>query len=76
MISAQIDTAVSSGVRAPMSRPIGDMTRAISSSLDARLAQPRDAALVRTARAHRAEVPDAGLHRCLRSPARRTCGRA
>ena len=25
MISAQIDTAVSSGVRAPMSRPIGDM---------------------------------------------------
>ncbi len=27
MISAQIDTAVSSGVRAPMSMPIGDMSR-------------------------------------------------
>ena len=28
MISAQMDTAVSSGVRAPMSSPMGAMTRA------------------------------------------------
>ena len=32
MISAQMATAVSSGVRAPMSRPIGPMTRASSAS--------------------------------------------
>ena len=32
MISAQIEIAVSSGVRAPTSRPIGDWIRAISSS--------------------------------------------
>jgi hypothetical protein len=33
MISAQIEIAVSSGVRAPMSRPIGDMTRSMSSAV-------------------------------------------
>ena len=33
MISAQIETAVSSGVRAPMSRPIGAMTRTSCSSV-------------------------------------------
>ena len=32
MISAAIDTAVSSGVRAPRSSPIGEDSRAISSS--------------------------------------------
>ena len=46
-----------------MSRPIGDITRAISSSVDARLAQPLDPTLVRAARAHRAEVADPRLHR-------------
>jgi hypothetical protein len=33
MISAQIEMAVSSGDRAPMSSPIGDMTFAMSASL-------------------------------------------
>ena len=63
MISAQIATAVSSGVRAPTSSPIGDITRAISASSRPVLAQALDATLVRPARAHRAEVPDVGLHR-------------
>ena len=37
MISAQIEIAVSSGVRAPMSSPIGDISRSICSVGDARL---------------------------------------
>ena len=40
MISAQIETAVSSGVRAPMSSPIGASTRVSCSSVDPGLAQP------------------------------------
>ena len=40
MISAQIDTAVSSGVRAPMSRPIGEWSRSSwSAPVDAGLGQ-------------------------------------
>ena len=39
MISAQIETAVSSGVRAPRSRPIGDISRCESAVGHARLAQ-------------------------------------
>ena len=63
MISAQIAIAVSSGVRAPTSSPIGDCTRSISASLEAGLAQPLDSTLVRAARAHRAEIADPRLHR-------------
>ena len=41
MISAQIETAVSSGVRAPMSSPIGAMIRARLGVVDARLGRSR-----------------------------------
>ena len=47
MISAQIEIAVSSGVRAPMSSPIGAMTRARPASVDAPRPQPLDALGVR-----------------------------
>ena len=42
MISAQIDTAVSSGVRAPMSRPIGRHDPRQLVVADTRLPQSRD----------------------------------
>ena len=61
--SAQIEIAVSSGVRAPMSRPIGDITRPISVVGEPGLAQAHDPAFVGAARAHRADVADLGLHR-------------
>ena len=76
MISAQIATAVSSGVRAPTSSPIGDMTRAISASSRAVLAQAHQ----RAPRACGAN-PSRRCSRRRSSPpprsrARRTCGRA
>ena len=48
-------------------------TRASSSSVDARLAQPLDPLGVRAPRAHRAEVADVGSRARRRSRARRTC---
>ena len=60
MISAQIDTAVSSGVRAPMSRPIGEWSRSSSSALGRR--RPRRGAAMRLScvrpAAHHADVAD------------------
>ena len=52
MISAQIDTAVSSGVRAPMSRPIGAWIRARLVVGDAGLAEALRPLGVRRPRAH------------------------
>ena len=63
MISAQIDTAVSSGVRAPRSSPIGARMRASAGLVDPRLAQPRDAVGVGAPAAHGAEVADLGGER-------------
>ena len=60
MISAQIDTAVSSGVRAPTSRPIGDRTPGELDVGEPRLAQPLDALFVRAPAAHRSEIPHVG----------------
>ena len=76
MISAAMLTAVSSGVRAPRSRPIGLESRASSSSVSAGLAQPRPggprgcaASPSRRRRRPRAAAAPA------RAPARRTSGR-
>ena len=64
MISAQIETAVSSGVRAPMSSPIG---RHDPRELGVGRRPPRAAARLRSAcvrrRTHRAEVADIGGER-------------
>ncbi len=60
MISAAMLTAVSSGVRAPRSRPIGEESRASSSSLDPRLAEPLEPVLVGAPRPHGADVGDLG----------------
>ena len=66
MISAQIEMAVSSGERAPMSRPIGAMIRARSTgSVDAHLGQPLHPLGVGLPRAHHAEVADSVRQRAL-----------
>ena len=58
MISAAIDTAVSSGVRAPRSSPIGEDSRPIS-SFDSPASRSRASPLlVGAPRAHRADVGD------------------
>ena len=59
MNSAAMLIAVSSGVRAPRSRPIGLESRA-SSRRRGRLAQPRHPVVVGAPRAHRADVGDLG----------------
>ena len=59
-ISARIDSAISSGVRAPMSRPAGVCTRARSSSETSRLSDDRLAA---PAARHQADVGDADVER-------------
>ena len=66
MISAQMLTAVSSGVLAPMSRPIGDIKRSRSAAAATptacrRSIRPR----VRGAAAHHADVAHAGRQRAL-----------
>ena len=63
MISAQIATAVSSGVRAPRSRPIGRVQARQRRVVDAGLAQPLDAVGVGAPAAHGAEVADVGGER-------------
>ena len=63
MISAQIAIAVSSGVRAPMSSPIGAITRCELLVGDTRLVEPLDPSRVRAPGSHRAEIPDAGRQR-------------
>ena len=55
-ISAAIDTAVSSGVRAPRSRPIGDDSSASSRSDSPGLDQPLHPLVVGAPRPHRADV--------------------
>ena len=65
MISAQIEIAVSSGVRAPRSRPIGDISRSRSVGVDARLEQALQPLGVRRAAAHHADVADVGGQRGL-----------
>ena len=60
MISAQIEIAVSSGVRAPMSSPIGDISRSRSARRSTPAsAQPLHALVVGRAAAHHADVADA-----------------
>ena len=64
MISAQIDTAVSSGVRAPMSRPMGAMMRAeVGVGRRPPRASRASAVVVGAAAAHRPEVADVGGER-------------
>ena len=75
-ISAAMLIAVSSGVRAPRSRPIGLDSRSISSSVRPASLEPGQPVVVGTPRAHRADVRDAraGAARP-RAAARRTSGR-
>ena len=58
-----IDSAVSSGVSAPRSRPIGALRRASSSSVMPRASEPLAALLLGAARAHRAHVRGVGAQR-------------
>ena len=60
MISAAMLIAVSSGVRAPRSRPIGLDSRSSSSSVEPGLAEPGQPVVVGTPRAHRADVGHLG----------------
>ena len=60
MISAAMLIAVSSGVRAPRSSPIGLDSRSSSSSVQPGLAQPGEPVVVGTPRAHRADVRHLG----------------
>ena len=60
MISAAIDTAVSSGVRAPRSSPIGLDSRVELGLGQAGLPQPGHPVVVRAPRPHRAHVADLG----------------
>ena len=63
MISAQMAMAVSSGVRAPMSMPIGAISRAKGGLLDAGGPQAFQAPGMGTARAHGAQVAHPGAER-------------
>ena len=63
MISARMETAVSSGVCAPMSRPTGPGDARELLLRDARLAQPVAALLLRAARAESADVADPAAQR-------------
>ena len=66
MISAQIETAVSSGVRAPMSSPIGDISRSRSAgSVTPDLGESLHPFGVGLAAAHHADVADVGGERPL-----------
>ena len=58
VISASTERAISSGLTAPMSRPIGAWMRAISSSREAHLSQRCAAVFGGLAAAHRADVAD------------------
>ena len=60
MISAAIDTAVSSGVRAPRSRPIGLASRLSSASVRPASRSRSHAVVVGAPRAHHADVADLG----------------
>ena len=61
MISAQMATAVSSGVRAPMSRPIGPMTRARPASSTPASRKADRPVVVGPPRTHGPQVADVGL---------------
>ena len=63
-ISAAIDTAVSSGVRAPRSSPIGEDSRVQVGVLHARLAQPLEPVVVGAPRAHGSHVGDLRHPQC------------
>ena len=65
MISASTATAISAGLDAPMSMPIGEWMRAICSAVGARRQQPFDALGVRLAAAQRADIEAAGIKRGL-----------
>ena len=60
MISAAMETAVSSGVRAPRSRPIGRRSRASSSSVSPASRSRVQPVVVGAPGAHRADVGDPG----------------
>ena len=64
--SARIESAVSSGVTAPRSRPIGAAIRSISASVIPRLEQARAALVLRSPAAHRADVGRLGAQRDLK----------
>ena len=63
MISARIETAISAGLTAPMSRPIGRVDALDRRLAEARGLQPLDAARMRLPRAERADVEALGLER-------------
>ena len=63
MISPRIETAISAGLTAPMSRPIGAWMRAISSALETLRREASDAIGVGFSRAERADVETFGAQR-------------
>ena len=63
MISAKMQTAISSGVLAPISMPIGVRIRAIKSSLKPASFRSRDPLPMRTAAAQYADIRDVGRQR-------------
>ena len=65
MISASTATAISAGLDAPMSMPIGEWMRAICSAVTPEGEQPFDALGMRLAAAQRADIEAAGIERGL-----------
>ena len=65
MISASTATAISAGLDAPMSMPIGEWMRPIWSAVSAQRQQPFDALGVGLAAAQRADIEAAGVERGL-----------